>query len=104
MDSGSPLSVRDELYPYFGTFTFSMLTWHQFTMAPGAWAKMGRLLIMEVHWGYALVFVSYGWLVSFTFMRVITALFLKQVLAAAAVDPETAMQLKEKEKGRNLRQ
>merc|ERR1719217_1015514 len=65
---------------------------------------MGRKLIFEVHWGYTVIFVTYGWLVSFTFIRVIGALFLKQVLAAAAVDPEATMLSKEKERRRLMRQ
>merc|ERR1719281_637319 len=76
---------------------------YQLTMAPGAWATIGRLLIFEVSWVYVLVFIPYGWLVSFTIVRVISALFLKQVLAAAAVDPEGAMRNKEKKRKHDIR-
>merc|ERR1719261_1677842 len=77
---------------------------YEITLAPGAWAKVGRKLIFDVHWAYALVFVPYGWLVSFTIVRVISALFLKQVLAAAAVDPEGAMNEKMRKRAREMRE
>lgn len=77
---------------------------YQLTMAPGAWGPVGRLLIFRVHWAYFLVFIPYGWLVSFTVIRVISALFLKQVITAAAVDPVAVMNEKARKKKRELDQ
>lgn len=71
-------------------------------MAPGAWAGTGRMCIFDVNSSYVLFFVPYGVLVSFAVIRVISALFLKQTMAAAAVDPEQAMAEKEKKKNREM--
>merc|ERR1719375_2096720 len=104
MDADNPRDTREQVYHYFGRFSASMLTMYQLTMAPGAWSSIGRILIFDVHWAYVLIFAPYGWLVSFTVIRVISALFLKQVLNAAAVDPEAAMNEKMKKKAREMQQ
>merc|ERR1719231_605241 len=103
IDQSYSADLRQQVYDSWGRLSFSMLTMFEITMAPGAWGKIGRILIFKVSWAYALFFIPYGWIVSFTIIRVITALFLKQTLAAAAVDPEQAMMEKKKKKIRELK-
>merc|ERR1719387_2174855 len=90
-DESEDLAVRTDADIYFGRWTLSMLTLFEITLAPGAWARIGRLLIFEVSPWFSLFFIPYGWGVSFAIVRVISALFLKQTLAVTANDPETAM-------------
>merc|ERR1712224_86259 len=91
MDGDSSHGPREAIFENWGTFSKSMLTMFQITMAPGAWAGTGRMCIFDVNSWYVLFFVPYGVLVSFAVIRVISALFLKQTMAAAAVDPDQAM-------------
>lgn len=105
-DPANPIEVRREAYHYFGRWTYSALTMYQITLAPGPWAPIGRLLIYRVNIGFAAFFVLYGWIVTFAVVRVISALFLKQTLAAAAGDGEVAvierMERKDKDVARLL--
>ena len=78
--------VQREVHKYFGHFTTSMLTMFEITIAPGAWGKVGRLLIFDVSWHYAFFFLLYVWGVTFAMVRIISAIFLKVTLAAAASD------------------
>lgn len=91
IDPDSDLGSRVEVYNYFGRFTYSMYTMFELTMAVNMWAKLGRMLIFDVNWMWIFFFASYGWLVIFAVIRVISAMFLKQTLAAAASDPQNAM-------------
>merc|ERR1719421_2539527 len=93
--------VRKKAFHHFGRWTQSMLTMYEITLAPGPWGPVGRLLIFKVDHLYWLFFIPYSWLVTFAITRIITAMFLKQTLAAAAGDNEAAvverMQKKEKD-------
>lgn len=84
-------SLGGQVFDYFGRTSRSMLTMHQMTLAPGPWSPIGRLLIFNVSAYYVIFFVMFGWGMTFAIIRVISAIFLKQVLAAAAGDGETAM-------------
>jgi len=102
-DEEHPYELRKECYHYFGRFSHSMLTMYQLTLAPGAWAKAGRMLIFEVSPLYALFFIPWGWCVPFALLRVISAMFLKQTLAIAANDPETAITERVKKREGDIR-
>lgn len=91
MDIDNELADRKELFQYFGTVSRSLVTMLEVTLAPGSWAKLGRFLIFKVSPLYFIVVALYGWLVIFTVLGLIRALFLKHALAAAAVNPEEAM-------------
>lgn len=102
MDNATDSPFAQEVFSYWGTFAKSMLTMFQITMAPGAWTGPGRRCIFEVNAAYVCFFVPYGLLVSFAVIRVISALFLKQTMAAAAVDPDQAMAERAKKKDREI--
>merc|ERR1712130_923010 len=67
------------------------------TMAPGTWATTGRILIEEVNEAFALFFVIYIGAVSFSVIRIISALFLRQTLQIAAGDENSMMSYKMKQ-------
>eukprot|EP00746_Dinoflagellata_sp_MGD_P083597 gnl/MRDRNA2_/MRDRNA2_332616_c0_seq1.p1 gnl/MRDRNA2_/MRDRNA2_332616_c0~~gnl/MRDRNA2_/MRDRNA2_332616_c0_seq1.p1 ORF type:complete len:206 (-),score=29.32 gnl/MRDRNA2_/MRDRNA2_332616_c0_seq1:67-624(-) len=69
------------------------------TLAIGTWGACGRVVIFEVNRYYALFFYGYLAMISFAFIRVISAMFLKDTLASAAADDALALA----EKNRNPR-
>merc|ERR550514_2509598 len=91
MDPLEDAVIRQDCYDYFGRFSHSMITVWEITLATGAWAKTGRLLIFNVSEWYVLFFVPYVWAVSFAILKVVSALFIKETLHAAASDPEVAL-------------
>jgi len=99
-DEAAELEVQLQVYTYFGTVSRSLLTMWEITLTTGAWAKIGRLLIYEVDRIYTLFFVSYVYLFSFGAMKVISALFLKETLAAASNDQDMIIDEKVKRKNR----
>merc|ERR1719443_2296296 len=99
-DESQNYNVRRQAFTYFGRWTQSMLTLFEMTVAPGAWGKPGRLVIFDVNPLYAVFFIAYVWGISFAVVRIISALFLKTTLTAAADHRENAMaeRLKKKDK------
>jgi len=93
--------LKAEVHEYFGRWTHSMLTMFEITVAPGAWGKVGRLLIFKVNPGYAVVFYVYIWGVTFAIVRVISALFLKETLEVAGNDEEHALKERTRKKLRD---
>merc|ERR1719197_1916621 len=79
-----------------------MLTLFQMTIAPGGWGKVGRLLIYKVNHYYWLFFIPYVWGVTFAIVRVISAIFLKETLAVAANDQQSAIREKTRKKDRDI--
>merc|ERR1712224_1185530 len=68
-----------------------MLTMFDMTYAPGAWGRIGRKVIFEVSGFYCVFFIAYVCGVTFGLIRVVSALFLKETLTAAANDEECAI-------------
>merc|ERR1719161_2819631 len=87
-DESRELEFRQWLYTHYGTTSRTTLTMFQITMAPGAWGLLGRPLIEEVSPAFAWFFVLYVGGVSFAIIRIITALFLRQVLQVATGDEQ----------------
>lgn len=85
-DDQHDLETRNEVYSYFGTFSRSWITMFEITLAPGAWGYIGRVLMYKVNRLYFLFFMFYISVVTFAIVRVITAIFLKETLAAADSD------------------
>eukprot|EP00746_Dinoflagellata_sp_MGD_P145872 gnl/MRDRNA2_/MRDRNA2_78428_c0_seq1.p1 gnl/MRDRNA2_/MRDRNA2_78428_c0~~gnl/MRDRNA2_/MRDRNA2_78428_c0_seq1.p1 ORF type:complete len:665 (+),score=119.84 gnl/MRDRNA2_/MRDRNA2_78428_c0_seq1:103-2097(+) len=82
------LDTRNEVYSYFGTFSRAWITMFEITLAPGAWGYIGRVLIYKVNRLFFFFFMFYISFVTFAIVRVITAIFLKETLAAADQDHE----------------
>merc|ERR1712232_1285893 len=87
-DESRDLDMRRFIYTYYGTTARSVLTIFQITMAPGAWISVGRPLIEEVSPAFAWFFVIYVGGVCFVVIRIITSLFLRQVLQVAICDEQ----------------
>jgi len=92
MDEDEDLQTRKDVFKYFGSWDRSMFTMHEITLAPGGWLAVGRLLIFKVHTAFFLFFMGFAWAITFAMVGVISAIFLKQTLAAAAGDGEIAIQ------------
>merc|ERR1719262_430877 len=101
-NSEADVELRQTVHQYFGRWTHSMLTMFEITVSPGAWGKVGRLLIFEVSPLYSIIFVLYVWGVTFAIIRVISALFLKEVLEVAANDEENALEKRQKKDVKDL--
>lgn len=89
VDESRDLEIRTFIYLHYGTTSRTMLTMFQITMAPGAWAIVGRPIIEEVSGGFAWFFVLYIGGVTFATIRIITSLFLRQTLDIASHDEES---------------
>jgi len=91
-DPANDLDTRKFVYDRFGTFFRSCITLFEMTLAPGTWAKIGRVLIYDVNAIYALFFSIYVPVVTFGITRVMTALFLRETFAAANSDKDMVLE------------
>lgn len=88
---------REQVYNYFGSFSRSIITLFEITLAVGTWGRVGRVIIFDVSRNYFIFFVFYMAMISFAMMKVISAIFLKETLAAAAEDADEQMSLKNRD-------
>merc|ERR1719198_815396 len=86
-DEGNDMELRKLVYERFGTWSRSMFTTYEITMAPGGFIQY-RTVIENVNPLVGLFFVVYGCTVTFAVIRVITALFLRATLSACDKDDE----------------
>jgi hypothetical protein len=91
-DPANDLDTRMFVYDRFGTFFRSCITLFEMTLAPGTWAKIGRVLIYDVNALYAVFFAIYVPVVTFGITRVMTALFLRETFAAANSDKDMVLE------------
>merc|ERR1711881_184758 len=84
-------------------FTSAWLTVFQITLAPAPRAYIGRLMIFEVSPLYVLFFVPYTMGVTFAIVRVISAIFLKETMAASSADQDMAIALKMKARDKQIK-
>jgi len=90
--------LRDFLVRKFGTWTHSMMSLFEITMAPGGFIAY-RVLYEQVHVVFGLFIATYVCVVTFAVVRVITAMFLKATLSAS--DHDEARTAKDKAKQRD---
>merc|ERR1719198_832333 len=79
-DEGNDMELRKLVYERFGTWSRSMFTTYEITMAPGGFIQY-RTVIENVNPLVGVFFVVYGCTVTFAVIRVITALFLRATLS-----------------------
>lgn len=86
---GSSASIDDRIWIWqrYGTTFRSLYSLFELTFS-GSWPSQTRPLIEKVHAGLVLFFVIYITTVAFGIIRVITAVFLRDTLDAAASDAE----------------
>jgi len=89
--------IRQWVHRYYGTSSKALWTVFELTFS-GGWPTYARPLVEDIHPGFSVFFVLYIAGVTFAMFRIITALFLKETLAAASLDVETTVQEKLREK------
>eukprot|EP00746_Dinoflagellata_sp_MGD_P028230 gnl/MRDRNA2_/MRDRNA2_166744_c0_seq1.p1 gnl/MRDRNA2_/MRDRNA2_166744_c0~~gnl/MRDRNA2_/MRDRNA2_166744_c0_seq1.p1 ORF type:complete len:639 (+),score=131.63 gnl/MRDRNA2_/MRDRNA2_166744_c0_seq1:65-1981(+) len=102
-DEKNDLELRLHVYEYFGTFSRAVITMFEITFAPGAWGGIGRIIMYKVNRNYTVFFLLYVSGVTFAVIRVITAIFLKETLAAAESDREMKMAEKKRQRDAYIR-
>jgi len=95
VDESFPLGPRHEVYKYYGTFSRSMLTMFEVTMAN--WSPPCRVLVDNISEWYSAYFLFYRCIVGFAVVGVINAVFIQQTMTTAARDQDVMLQRKEKE-------
>jgi hypothetical protein len=85
-DTGRDLPLREDLWRNYGTMMRALLTVFEITMAPGGFLQH-RKLYDSVSPLFCWVICIYVCFVTFAVTRVITAMFLKETLAASDPDP-----------------
>lgn len=86
-DAADDAELQDFIWKHFGTWTNSMFTIFEITMAPGGFIQYRRLY-EDVHPAFGIFFVIYVCVVTFAVVRVITAMFLKATLSASDSDEQ----------------
>eukprot|EP00747_Dinoflagellata_sp_TGD_P035045 gnl/TRDRNA2_/TRDRNA2_137616_c0_seq2.p1 gnl/TRDRNA2_/TRDRNA2_137616_c0~~gnl/TRDRNA2_/TRDRNA2_137616_c0_seq2.p1 ORF type:complete len:307 (+),score=56.49 gnl/TRDRNA2_/TRDRNA2_137616_c0_seq2:135-1055(+) len=90
---------RREIFGYFGTFTNSLLSMFQVSLA--TWVPICRLLYVDVSEFYGLFIVVYRCMLCFAVVKTITAVFISETQKAAAGDMEILAIKKQKEREKN---
>lgn len=87
---GTSEDVRRQIYRYYGTFTYTILTMFEVIFAN--WPIPCRLLVDHVDEWFSLFFIIYRCVVGFCVLNVIGAVFVQQTMKVAADDHELFMQ------------
>jgi hypothetical protein len=97
MDQNADLETRLWVNERYGNIVTSLWTIFEVTLS-GCWPNHARTLVYDVSVWYAPCYACYILLVVFGIIRVITALFLKETLQAAASDADVMIQVHKKER------
>jgi len=95
LDDSKALDSRLLVYTYYGTFTRTMLTMFEVTLAN--WGPPCRVLVDNVSEWYTMFFLFYRCVVGFAVLGVISAVFVQQTMQTAAQDNEIMVQRKKRE-------
>jgi len=98
-DPNKDFNLRLELFNYYGTFTRSMLTMFEVTLAN--WSPPCRILVDNVSEWYSALFIIYRCLIGFACLNVINAVFIQQTMQVAAQDKEIMIMQKERAQADN---
>jgi len=85
-DPSNPHDERIKVYRYFGTFTRSMITMFELTLAN--WIPVCRLLSDSVNEWYGIFMLCYKLVMGFAVVKVITGVFLHETFKVASTDDE----------------
>lgn len=83
--------TRLEVNRLYGSFLKALYTMFEITHS-GSWPAVVRPIVERVNAWYAVLFLTYITLVVFAVIRIVTALFLKETLASAAMDSDMVME------------
>eukprot|EP00747_Dinoflagellata_sp_TGD_P053451 gnl/TRDRNA2_/TRDRNA2_148461_c0_seq1.p1 gnl/TRDRNA2_/TRDRNA2_148461_c0~~gnl/TRDRNA2_/TRDRNA2_148461_c0_seq1.p1 ORF type:complete len:611 (+),score=120.74 gnl/TRDRNA2_/TRDRNA2_148461_c0_seq1:30-1862(+) len=95
-DASVDMQVRRKMFKYFGTFTQTMLTMFEITLAN--WVNVCRFVTEEAGEGYALFFIVYRCMFIFAAIRVINAIFIQETMRVALSDEQIAIVKKQRQK------
>eukprot|EP00811_Abedinium_folium_P001247 NODE_1113_length_2601_cov_10.129749.p1 GENE.NODE_1113_length_2601_cov_10.129749~~NODE_1113_length_2601_cov_10.129749.p1 ORF type:complete len:764 (-),score=143.03 NODE_1113_length_2601_cov_10.129749:310-2523(-) len=99
-DDSNPLSTREQLYRYFGTWSRALLTTSELTM--GNWAPPMRLLTNNVHEAYGHSIIAYRMVVGFAMIRVIGGVFLHETFSVASADDDLMVMQKARSQAKHV--
>jgi len=94
MDTDIDPVQRQLVFSYYGTFTRSVLTMFEITLAN--WGPPCRVLVDNVSELYSGLFLIYRCLVGFAVLNVISAVFIQQTLKVAQADNDVMIMQKQK--------
>jgi len=98
-DPDNDFNLRLRLFNYYGTFTRSMLTMFEVTLAN--WSPPCRILVDNVSELYSALFIIYRCLIGFACLNVINAVFIQQTMRVAAQDKEIMIMQRERSQADN---
>merc|ERR1719223_2306679 len=84
------MSARHAVHRRFGTYTRSMVTMWEITLAN--WVPPCRLLVDNVSEYFAIFVVAYKCIVGFAVLKVITGVFLHETFRTASLDDDLMIQ------------
>jgi len=86
--------IQQMVFNYYGTFTRSMLTMFEVTLAN--WSPPCRVLVDHVSEAYSILFIIYRCLVGFAALSVINAVFIQKTMSVVQQDKEVMIMMKQK--------
>eukprot|EP00747_Dinoflagellata_sp_TGD_P218919 gnl/TRDRNA2_/TRDRNA2_91106_c0_seq1.p1 gnl/TRDRNA2_/TRDRNA2_91106_c0~~gnl/TRDRNA2_/TRDRNA2_91106_c0_seq1.p1 ORF type:complete len:353 (+),score=68.20 gnl/TRDRNA2_/TRDRNA2_91106_c0_seq1:155-1060(+) len=101
MESTSDPDLQAKVFMYFGTFTRTMITMFEITLAN--WVPSCRLLMDNVSEWFGLFYLTYRGMFCFAVLKVISAVFITETHRVATGDDEIAIRAKQRAKGEYLR-
>lgn len=96
LEEGHSVEAKRSVYKYFGTFSGTMLTMFEITMA--SWVGPCRVLVDNVSEGFILVFVVYRCFFCFAVLKVIAAVFITETNRVLQHDDELTIMKLNREK------
>lgn len=100
-DENTPLEARREIFNYFGTFSRSMISMFELTLAN--WPKICWVLVNEVSEWYGIVVLIYKVVVGFAVVIVVTGVFLHETFKVASSDDELMLVQKQRQTKSHVR-
>jgi voltage-gated sodium channel len=94
-DTSKPIEERQKVFEYFGTFSRSMLSMFEMTLAN--WPPVCRLLVENVSEWFMVFFVSHKLSIGFAVIGVINGVFMQETFKVASTDDSIMMRQKERE-------
>merc|ERR1712139_21027 len=102
MEETPDRNLKEFIWKHFGTWTNSMFTIFEITMAPGGFIQYRRVY-EEVHPLFGIFFVLYVCVVTFAVVRVITAMFLKATLSASDSEEQDSAREKSEQWSKHMK-
>ncbi|CAK8992434.1 unnamed protein product [Durusdinium trenchii] len=94
-DENLDLSVRIDVFRYYGTFTRTFLSMFEILFAN--WSPPCRVLVDNISEWFSVFFLIYRCLIGFAVLNVVNAVFVQQTMKIATSDEELAFKQKERE-------